>query len=69
MFLVSLLAIFSNFTYFLLCYAILILSHMQEHFWLAEGISLEMANIVFNKAMRKVIKDTVKHAYLVYTSL
>jgi hypothetical protein len=32
---------------------------------LAEGVSEEMANIVFNKAARKVIEDTVKHAHLV----
>jgi hypothetical protein len=38
---------------------------MQEHFHLAEGISEDMANIVFNKAMCKVIKDAVKHAHLV----
>jgi hypothetical protein len=30
-----------------------------------EGISLESANIVFDKAVLKVIKDTVKHARLV----
>jgi hypothetical protein len=32
---------------------------------LAKGISEEMANIVFNKAAGKVIKDAVKHACLV----
>ncbi len=42
---------------------------MQEHFCLAEGVSLEAANIVFNKAARKVIKDAVKHARLVSTAL
>jgi hypothetical protein len=50
MFCVSLLAIFLNFTYFILCCAILILSFMQEHFRLVEDVSLEMANIVFDKA-------------------
>jgi hypothetical protein len=30
---------------------------------------LEAANIVFNKAMQKVIKDAVKHARLVSTVL
>jgi hypothetical protein len=49
----------------LLCYAILILSCTHEHFRLAEGVSEEMANIVFNKAARKVIEDTVKHTHLV----
>jgi hypothetical protein len=42
---------------------------MREHFHLAEGISKEMANIVFNKAARKVIKDAIKHACLVSTTL
>jgi hypothetical protein len=46
---VSLQAIFSNFPYFFLCCAILILSYTQEHFYLAEGISMETANIVFDK--------------------
>jgi hypothetical protein len=50
MFWVSLLAIFSNFTCFLLCCIILILFCMQEHFRLAEVVSLEVANIVFDKA-------------------
>jgi hypothetical protein len=58
MFWVSLLAIFSDFTCFLLCCTILILSCMQEHFCLAEGISLNAANIVLNKVARKVTKDS-----------
>jgi hypothetical protein len=41
---------------------------MQEHFRLAEGVSLETANIVFDKATEKVIKDAVKHARLVSTT-
>jgi hypothetical protein len=69
MFWVSLLATFSNFTCFFLCFTILILSCTQEHFHLAEDISIEMANIVFDKAMRKVIKDVVKHAYHVSAAL
>jgi hypothetical protein len=69
MFWVSLLAIFSNFNYFLVCCAILMLSFTKEHFCLTEGVSLEMANIVFDKAARKVIKDTIKHACLVSTAL
>jgi hypothetical protein len=64
MFWVSLVEV-SNFNCFLLCWAILILSSTHEHFRLAEGISKDMANIVFNKAARKVIKDAVKHARLV----
>jgi hypothetical protein len=38
---------------------------MQEHFCLAEGIS--MANIVFDKVA--LIKDSFKHAHLVSTAL
>jgi hypothetical protein len=69
MFWVSLLAIFLNFNCFLLCGVILILSYMQEHFRLVEGVSLETANIVFDKATQKVIKDAVKHAHLMSTAL
>jgi hypothetical protein len=36
---------------------------------LAEGVSLETANIVFDKVEQKVIKDTIKHAYIVSTAL
>jgi hypothetical protein len=36
---------------------------------LAEGVSMEMSNIVFDKAARKVIKDIVKHVSLVSTAL
>jgi hypothetical protein len=69
MFYVSLLAIFYNFIYILLCYVILILSYMQEHFRLAEGVSLDSANIVFDKAARKVMKDAIKHDRLVSAAL
>jgi hypothetical protein len=65
MFWVSLLATFSNFYCFLLCCTILILSCIHEHFRLVEGVSLEMASIVFDKAAQKVIKDIIKHAHLV----
>jgi hypothetical protein len=50
LFWVSLLAIFSDFTCFLLCCATLILSCTQEHFRLAEGVTSKAANIVFDKA-------------------
>jgi hypothetical protein len=50
MFWVSLLATFLNFTYFLLCCVILILSCTHAHFCLAEGVSMEMANTIFDKA-------------------
>jgi hypothetical protein len=50
MFWVSLLAVFSDFTCFLLCCIILILSYTQEHFCLVEDVSLDAANIVFDKA-------------------
>jgi hypothetical protein len=69
MFWVSLLAIFLNFTYFLLCCTILILSCTEKHFRLAEGASLEMANIVSDKAAQKVKKDGVKHTQLMSTAL
>jgi hypothetical protein len=36
---------------------------------LAEGISEDVANIVFNKVARKVIKDAIKHARLVSISV
>jgi hypothetical protein len=36
---------------------------------LAEGVSEDVANIVFNKAARKVIKDAVKRACLVSISV
>jgi hypothetical protein len=69
MFGVSLLATFLNFTCFLLYCAILILSCTQDHFYLVEGVSMKMANIVFNRAAQKVVKDIVKHACLVSTAL
>jgi hypothetical protein len=34
---------------------------MQEHYRLADGVSKDEANLVFNNAARKVIKDTFKH--------
>jgi hypothetical protein len=69
MFWVSLLAKFSNFTCFLLYCVILILSYTHDHFCFAKGISMEMANIVFDKVARKVIKDAVKYVRLVSTAL
>jgi hypothetical protein len=69
MFWVSLVAIFFNFTHIMLCCAILILCCTQEHFCLAESVSLESANIVFDKAAQKVIKDAIKHVCLVFTAL
>jgi hypothetical protein len=35
---------------------------MQEHYRLADGVSEDKANLIFNNATRKVIKDAVKHA-------
>jgi hypothetical protein len=61
--------IFLNFACFLLCCTILILSCTQEHFCLAEGVSIELASIVFDKVPWKVIKDAVKLARLVSTAL
>jgi hypothetical protein len=34
---------------------------MQEHYRLVDGISKEEANLIFNNAAQKVIKDTFKH--------
>jgi hypothetical protein len=42
---------------------------MHAHFCWAEGGSMEMANIVFDKETRKVIKDAIKHTRLVSTAL
>jgi hypothetical protein len=36
---------------------------------LAEGVSEDVVNIVFNKAARKVIKDAIKHTRLVSISV
>jgi hypothetical protein len=36
---------------------------------LAKGVSEDVANIVFNKAACKVIKDAIKHAHLVSISV
>jgi hypothetical protein len=69
MFWVSLLAIFLDFTYFLLCCAILILFCMQEYFCLTESVRLETANIVFDEAAQKVIKYAIKYARLMSTAL
>jgi hypothetical protein len=35
---------------------------MQEHYRLADGVSEDEANLVFNNAAQKVIKDAFKHA-------
>jgi hypothetical protein len=40
---------------------------MQDHFRLAESISMDMPNIVFDKVAQKVIKDAIKHACLIST--
>jgi hypothetical protein len=42
---------------------------MQEHFCLVESVSLDAANIVFDKVAQKVIKEAVKHADLVSPAL
>jgi hypothetical protein len=69
MFWLSLLAIFSNFSCFLFCCTILILSCTHEHFSLVEGVIWETANIIFDKAAWKVIKDVVKYTCLISTAL
>jgi hypothetical protein len=35
---------------------------MQEHYRLADNVSDDEANLIFNNAEQKVIKDTFKHA-------
>jgi hypothetical protein len=35
---------------------------MQEHYRLADGVSEEEANLIFNNAALKLIKDAFKHA-------
>jgi hypothetical protein len=35
---------------------------MQEHYRLADGISEDKANLIFNNATQKVIKDAFKNA-------
>jgi hypothetical protein len=42
---------------------------MQKHFCLVKDVSLESANIVFDKTAQKEIKDAVKHTCLVSTTL
>jgi hypothetical protein len=37
---------------------------MQEHYRLADGVG-EEANLVFNNARQKVIKDTFNHAHYI----
>jgi hypothetical protein len=34
---------------------------MQEHYCLVDGVSEDEANLVFNNATSKVIKDVFKH--------
>jgi hypothetical protein len=38
---------------------------MQEHYRLADSVSEDEANLVFNNATYKVIKDAFKHAYCI----
>jgi hypothetical protein len=38
-------------------------------FCLAEVVSLDAANIIFDKAVQKVIKDAINHVHLVSTTL
>jgi hypothetical protein len=39
---------------------------MQEHYGLADGISENEANLVFNNAAWKVIKDSFKHTRYIF---
>jgi hypothetical protein len=44
----------------------LILFYMQEHYRLAESVSEDEANLVFNNAAWKVIKDAFKHTHCIF---
>jgi hypothetical protein len=41
---------------------------MQEHYRLADGVSEDEANLIFNNAARKVIKDNFKHARCIFVA-
>jgi hypothetical protein len=43
----------------------LILFYMQKHYLLADGVSEDEANLIFNNFAQKVDKDTLKHAYCI----
>jgi hypothetical protein len=40
----------------------------MEHYRLVDGISEDEANLVFNNATQKVIKDVFKHARYIYVA-
>jgi hypothetical protein len=44
----------------------LILFCIQEYYRLANDVSKDEGNLVFNNASQKVIKDTFKHAYYIF---
>jgi hypothetical protein len=41
---------------------------MKEYYRLADGISEDEANLIFNNAAQKVIKDAFKHARCIYVA-
>jgi hypothetical protein len=41
---------------------------MQKHYRLADDVSEDEANLIFNNAAWKVIKDTFKHARCIYVA-
>jgi hypothetical protein len=41
---------------------------MQEHYCLADSIGEDKANVVFNNATQKVIKDAFKHAHYIFVA-
>jgi hypothetical protein len=41
---------------------------MQEHYCLANSIGEDKANVVFNNATQKVIKDAFKHAHYIFVA-
>jgi hypothetical protein len=38
---------------------------MQKHYLLADGVSEDEANLIFNNATWKVLKDAFKHAHCI----
>jgi hypothetical protein len=41
---------------------------MQKHYRLADNVSEDEANLVFNNVARKVIKDVFKHARCIFVA-
>jgi hypothetical protein len=48
--------------------AIALYFDMQEHYRLADGVSKDETNLIFNNAARKVVKDIFKHTRYIYVA-